>query len=157
MRYFTLSGAPLLEIRRTQGHRTWVYGGPSFQVAKGVYTRSGMFRSHYVPGVEELEEVDIGAAHITDRRAVFVGGKQTREFPFAKLIGYGHHPEGQYTQFSVQGREHPSCIRYGDKRDDWCFRLDLAHAQFSGQRDAFTASLRQELADHAEAKPPAAG
>ncbi|MGH7641998.1 MAG: hypothetical protein ACRENX_03130 [Candidatus Dormibacteria bacterium] len=31
LRYFSLSGAPLLEIRRTQGHRIGVYGGPSFR------------------------------------------------------------------------------------------------------------------------------
>jgi len=152
-RYFMLGGVQLLEIRRTQGHRTGVYGGPSFRVAKGVYLHSGMFRSHYVPGVEQLTEADLGTAYITDQRVVFMGGKQTREFDFAKLVGYEHHPEGAYTRFSVANRQRPSCIRYGDKGGAWCFRLDLAHAQFSGQRDAYVASLRQELDQHMAAQP----
>ncbi len=151
--YFRLGGAPLLEIARTQGHRTGVYGGPSFRVAQGVYMRTGAFRSHYVPGIEELAEADVGTAYVTDQRVVFMGGKQTREFDFAKLVGYEHHPEGSYTRFSVANRQRPSCIGYGKKGDAWCFRVDLAHSTYTGQRDGYVASIQQELDQHMGGQP----
>ncbi|MHB8393924.1 MAG: hypothetical protein ACYDC5_05370 [Candidatus Dormibacteria bacterium] len=151
--YFPLGVAPLLEIARTQGHRTGVYGGPSFRVAKGVYMRTGAFRSHYVPGVEQLAQIDVGSVYVTDQRVVFMGGNQTREFDFAKLVGYEHHPEGAYPRFSVANRQRSSCIGYGSQETAWCFRLDLAHAQFSGQRDAYVASIQQELDQHVADRP----
>ncbi len=155
--YLALKQAGLLETVRTQGHRTGVYGGPSFRVAKGVYMRTGAFRSHYVPGVEQLAQIDVGTAYVTDQRVVFMGGKQTREFAFDKLIGYEHHPEGAYTRFSVANRQRPSCIGYGAQGDAWCFRVDLAHSTYTGQRDAYVASIQQELDQHMAEQPGGTG
>jgi hypothetical protein len=108
--------------------------------------------SRYVPGVEKLQSVDTGTVVITDQRVVCIGQAQTRKSQFTKLVNYQHHPDGRYTTISVSNRQRPSCISHGHV-ESWCFRLDLADAQFPGEVDRFVAQLKGKLTDHERRRP----
>lgn len=152
VRFFTLNGAGLVEVRRGPGHRMGGYAGPSFRIAKGVYWHMGATAATYVPGADVLTVIDEGTAIITNQRVIFAGVKLTREFAFAKLIGYEHDPGTDSTSIHVSNRQKVSSIRYG-AATQWCFYFDLAHAHFTGDVPGFIANLKRQLVDHEAARP----
>jgi hypothetical protein len=85
--------------------------------------------------------------HITSKRVIFQGVKQTRECAFAKLIGFQHSGADGSTTFSVSNRQKPTTIHYGPELSGaFGFRLDLALAHFRGTFDDLVRQLQAELA-----------
>jgi hypothetical protein len=98
--------------------------------------------------------------HITNKRVVFQGAKQTRECTYAKLIGFQHSDSEGQTTFSVSNRQKPTTIHYGPTLSAaFAFRLDLALAHFRGTVGDLVGQLKQDLAQLDAARPtaPAAG
>ena len=69
-------------IREYQG----AYGGFSFRIAKGVRYSTGRTRGRSVVVGTELQVADEGVLSVSSTRAVYLGGKKSIEFPYAKLM-----------------------------------------------------------------------
>lgn len=79
-------GYSLVEARTRRVRHRGRSHGVSIRIAKGVWYRPTMHTAESVVQREELVLLDEGEMVITDRRVVFVGNRQTREFRFDKLI-----------------------------------------------------------------------
>ena len=128
------SGCALVEERRGPG----TYVGPlPGDLGPGGPVRGppdplprGATKGHYVQGTPTPTAIDTGTAVITSSRVIFQGSKQTRECPFAKLIGYRHDADGS-TTFSLANRAKPVTVHYGTAvAPTFDFRLELALAHF---------------------------
>ena len=63
------------------------FGAATFRVGKGMYLTGGGGSSYSPPPEDEMRIIDSGSATFTNKRVVFVGSKQTREWDFAKVLG----------------------------------------------------------------------
>jgi hypothetical protein len=156
--FYKVTGASLVEPRRTAGHYEGKSSGISVPVAsiggRSVRYRVGASRGHYVQGAPVPTPVDTGTVYITNRRVIFQGAKQTRECAFAKLIGFQHADREGSTTFSVSNRQKPTTIHYGPKLSgSFDFRLDLALAHFKGTVPGFVHQLQAELVQIDAARP----
>ena len=155
--YLTVSGTALVEDRRGPGHYAGGSQGLSIPVGslggRTIRYRVGASRGHYVQGTPTPTAIDTGTTVVTDQRVVFRGDHQTRECPFARLLGYDHHEDGS-TVFSLRNRKTPVVIHYGPGvADEFAFRLELALAHFQGTVDALVDRLRADLARLDAARP----
>ena len=98
----------LVEARR--GTRVSTRSTDAFTVAlaKGFYYTAAAGQSVSPEPGDELKQIDSGVAHFTTHRVVFVGGKQTREWDFAKLLGTTEEPAGLRLMISVSNRQKTS-------------------------------------------------
>jgi hypothetical protein len=152
--YFILTGAGLVESRRGQGHYVGGYSGFSLRVAKGIRYHVGGTRGHYEAGAEAPTVIDTGTATITDQRVVFQGAKQTREWSFAKLLGYQHFDGPPWTAIEVSNRQKTSGVLCDEKTAElFQFRLALALAHNRGQVDEFVAQIAAQLNAHQGTRP----
>lgn len=104
----SLKDQMLVEARR--GTRVSTRSTDAFTVAlaKGFYYTAAAGKSVSPEPGDELKEIDSGVAHFTTHRVVFVGGKQTREWDFAKLLGTTEEPGGLRLMISVSNRQKTS-------------------------------------------------
>jgi hypothetical protein len=152
--FFTLTGAGLVETRRGQGHYVGGYSGFSFRIAKGVRYHVGGTRGTYQAGPDQPTVIDTGTATITDQRVVFQGAKQTREWAFAKLIGYQHFDSPSWTAIQVSNRQKTSGVLCdAATAGNFQFRLTLALAHFNGQVPALVTQLEAQLQQHQATRP----
>ena len=77
-------------------------------LAKGFYYTAAAGKSVSPEPDDELKQIDTGVAHFTTHRVVFVGGKQTREWDFAKLLGTTERQNGLQLMISVSNRQKTS-------------------------------------------------
>ncbi len=146
--YLVLNGAALIEPRRLPGHWAGHSQGVSIPIYKGIRYRVGGTRGTYEQGEEVPTPIDTGVAMISNQRVVFAGPKQTREWSYQKLIGFHHDPKLPWTALQVSNRQKVSGILYTEDTELTVrFRLELAIADFQGGRDAFAASVDQQLRD----------
>lgn len=115
--------------------------------------RVGASQGHYVQGAPVTTAIDTGTLHITNKRVVFQGKKQTGECSFAKLIGFQHDDAAGTTTFSVSNRQKPTTVHYGPKLSGaFQFRLDLALAHYRGTvtelKDRLTKEANAIMAEH---------
>jgi hypothetical protein len=98
----------LVESRR--GTRVSTRSTDAFTVAlaKGFYYTAAAGQSVSPGPDDELKQIDTGVAHFTTHRVAFVGGKQTREWDFAKLLGTTEEPGGLRLMISVSNRQKTS-------------------------------------------------
>ena len=98
----------LVESRR--GTRVSSRSTDAFTVAlaKGFYYTAAAGQSVSPEPDDELKQIDSGVAHFTTHRVVFVGGKQTREWDFAKLLGTTEQSGGLRLMISVSNRQKTS-------------------------------------------------
>jgi hypothetical protein len=132
--FLIVDGASLIEDRRGVGHWEGRSSGFSVPVAsiggRSIRYHVGQSRGHYVQGAPVPTAIDHGKAFITDQRVVFLGGKQTRECAYAKLLGV-EHESGGVTVFSVSNRQKATVIACGSEAaGTFLFRLDLALAHY---------------------------
>jgi hypothetical protein len=157
--FWVLRGASLIESRHAPGHYQGGSQGFSFHVMKGVTYRVGANRGTFTEGPETPSVIDVGNVVITSKRAVFLGQKETREWSFDKLIGVTDQTEASWTALSVSNRQKTSGFGYGeDVAEETQFRLHLALAISSGNRDAFVTDVsaqRDAFAASRPAIPPA--
>ena len=104
----SLKDQMLVESRR--GTRVSTRSTDAFTVAlaKGFYYTAAAGKSVSPEPGDELKEIDSGVAHFTTHRVVFVGGKQTREWDFAKLLGTTEKQNGMQLMISVSNRQKTS-------------------------------------------------
>jgi hypothetical protein len=156
--YFVLKGAALIEPRSAGGHWEGRTQGVSFRVpgTKSMRYRVGANKGHYVRDGERPTPIDEGTAVVTDKRLVFAGAQQAREWLWAKTIGLQHQDDAPWTAVPVGNRPKVSGIGYDDAHGpEIRFRLDLALAVATGTADAFVAELEADRADHARHRPGA--
>ena len=152
--YMVLKGAMLIEVRRDRGHYEGGTQGFSVRLSKGVTYRVAGHKGAYVPGEEEPFKIDEGMVVITNRRVIFQGPSQTREWDFDKLIGMQHDDERPWTAIHVRNRQKVSGVGYGDRLTPHVrLRLDLAVADYQGRPEIVAERLRHQVEQHIAAKP----
>jgi len=154
--YLTSQGAALVEARRAAGHWQGRSQGVSVRVpgTKSMRYRVGTNRGTYVQGEEQPTPIDEGTFTITTTRAVFVGGKQTREWLWSKLLGVQHSEDAPWSALAVSNRQKTSGILYDNASADHLrFTLDLAIARASGTDDDFASSIDAALEVARSASP----
>ena len=73
---------------------------------------------------------------ITDRRVLFTGTRQTREWLFSKLVGVDYDTGGSWFALSVTGRQRTSGFGFpSEAADEVRLRLRIALADWQGTRD----------------------
>jgi hypothetical protein len=158
--YGVFDGAALIEPRVSGGHWAGRSQGFSIPVVAGVRYRVGASKGHYVKGEDTPTIIDAGTAVVTDRRALFAGPKQTREWLWSKCIAIAHHDEAPWTVISVSNRQKSSGIGYDEAHaTEIRLRIDLAHAVATGTEERLIATLteaRDALAANAPGGPQAA-
>lgn len=154
--YFVLNGAALIEPRSAGGHWEGRSQGVSIRVpgTKSMRYRVGANKGRYVRDGERPTPIDEGTAVVTDKRLVFAGAKQAREWLWTKTIGLQHQDDAPWTAIPVSNRQKVSGIAYDDPHaDEIRFRLDFAQAVATGATDAFVAELEADRAEHATRRP----
>jgi hypothetical protein len=144
---YGITGAGLFEPRREPGHWSGRSAGFSVPVGEGIRMRIGKSAGTYVQGDETPTIIDHGDVSFTTQRAVFQGGKYTREWLFSKLVGVMHYAGQPWTAIQVSNRQKTSGIVYAGVSSD-AARLGLAVAIAIGQGESqeVTKELRDELA-----------
>jgi hypothetical protein len=100
-----------------------------------------------VQGDETPTIIDHGDVSFTTQRAVFQGGKYTREWLFSKLVGVKHYAGQPWTAIQVSHRQKTSGIVYaGVSSDAVRLGLAVAIAICHGESLEVTKELRDELA-----------
>ena len=108
--FLIVRNCPLVEPRRGPGHYQGGYQGISIPIGNtGLRYRVGAGRGTMIPGTEKPTVVDTGVGTITSQRVVFQGPMQTREWSFAKLIGYQNFDDPRWT--ALAGVEPPENLR----------------------------------------------
>ncbi len=156
--YFVLNGAALIEPRSAGGHWEGRTQGVSIRVpgTKSMRYRVGANKGRFVRDGEQPTPIDTGIAVITDRRLVFAGAKQAREWMWAKTIGLQHQENAPWTAVPVSNRQKVSGIAYDDAHaGEIRFRLDLALAVATDATDGLVAGLETDRAEHASHRPGA--
>jgi len=152
--YLVLEGAGLIEARHGPGHYSGGSQGVSFHIAKGVNYRLGAQRGTFVSGPEESTLIDTGVVVVTSDRVVFAGAKQTREWAFAKLVGFTHSIDSPWTAVQVSNRQKTSGFSYTSAVAETVhFRLELAIANFNGTTERIVADLQRQLSEVTQAQP----
>jgi len=152
--FLDYNAAALVEPRREPGHYTGGYSGFSFRIAKGVRYHVGGTRGTYVPGPENPTAIDSGTLTITDRRVVFRGIKQAREWTFEKMLGYHHDEHAPVTYVQVSNRQKVSGFVYDVPHIPLVrFSLALALAHYHGAIDDLRHQLEEELHQHQAERP----
>ena len=105
---YELKRATLAETRRGPRVTQRQTDAFTFRFAPGFYytTAGGKAVSD---AVDEMKEIDSGRATFTNKRVIFVGEKQTREWDFAKLLGWETGP-GAYIMMAVSNRQRMSGV-----------------------------------------------
>jgi ABC-type amino acid transport substrate-binding protein len=154
-----LAGVSLIEPRRGPGHWQGASQGVSVDIpgTKSMRYRVGATRGTFVQGEENPAPIDTGTLTITDRRAVFVGSQQTREWAWSKLVGFHDDNVGAWTGIAVSNRQKISGVAYppGEAQSVW-LSLELAAALGNGTVDSFVADLETERVEWAANRPASA-
>jgi len=137
----------LFEPRSAGGH--WVGRSTGVSVPIGdtrMRLRVGRSKGHYVHAPEEPTIIDTGDATITDRRIVFQGAKQVREWPLAKLLGFTHDEHRCATAIQVSNRQKVSGLVYtGIDPEHVHLAMAVAAAIADGHEADAVAELRAML------------
>jgi hypothetical protein len=108
--------------------------------------RLGASKGHYVRAPDEETIIDRGDATITDRRVVFQGPKQLREWDMAQLVGFSHDEHQSMTAIQVSNRQKVSGLVYkGMDNTAVHLALDVAAAVAEGRESDVVAELRSML------------
>lgn len=146
------TGTFLVEPRRVRTHWSGALAPVTFEVTR----RSTVS----VPGTVTdpgPTPVDTGDLTFTDKRIVFHGTRQTREWDYAELHGFHHSDAPPWTVLSVQSREPVSGFRYDEgQADEIRFAMALGIARFNDSVDAFVADLQEQLDELDRERPPVA-
>lgn len=151
----------LVEPRSAGGKYVGRSQGVSIKISKSVRYRVGASKGTFVRNPDVLTVIDEGQAAITDRRVVFVGPKQTREWTWKNTVAVDHDDQVDQTMINVSNRQKASGLAYGS---GICAlvrsRIDLAQAVASGTTEALCTELSanlNELILEAVGVPAAAG
>ncbi len=144
----SLQGASLIEPRRSGGQWEGRSQGVSVHVpgTRSMRYRVGASKGHFVQGEEVPTPIDSGTFTITDRRAVFAGVKQTREWSWSKVISVTHASDLPWTAISVSNRQKTSGVLYDREHADLVrFWLDLGIARGTDGTEELANDLEQAI------------
>jgi len=144
---FALDGVGLIEPRRGPGHWQGGTQGVSVHVpgTRSMRYRIGATQGSLVPGDEKPTLIDTGALTITDRRAVFVGAKQSREWDWAKVVGFHDDEVHRWTGIAVSNRQKISGVSYpADQAAGVRIALELGVALANGTVAELVSALQAE-------------
>jgi len=155
-----IANCSLLETRRAPGSYQGGYGGVSFPIYGKIRIHTGATKGKFIPGDESITSISDGDVLITNKRAMFRGDVNNKEWLYSKLMACEHHPEG-YTTFAVSGQVKTTGFSYGsDVASEVQFRLELGIAVSNETTDQLLAQLRverQQLDAKKPLPPPVAG
>lgn len=148
------NGCKLIEVKRGAGTYHGGSSGFSFRVSRGIRYHVGGSRGTFVQGSEELRITDEGQAVVSNKRVVFQGGLNSREWAFGKLIGLQHDPSRPITLIHVSNRQKVSGIAYPPEQAPQVrYAFELAAAIEAGDTRPLIASIQAERAEHARLRP----
>ena len=153
-----LHGASLVETRRSPVSYRGGGLGASMSVGGGVRLGMHNFESIPVGGEEQQTVIDQGFFVVTDRRGVFAGMKQVREFDWSKLLSiqFGALTRKALVMYlPVSNRQKVSGIGGDwDTMTDIPVYVQLAVGLFREGETGLLNRLRAELAQLYAAEPP---
>ena len=148
-----IANCALLETRRSASTYQGCYGGVSFPLFGKVRLNTGGSKGKLIPGEESITSISDGEVLITNKRAMFRGDTNNKEWPYSKLMACEHHPEG-YTTFALSGQVKTTGFAYGaDVANEVQFRLELGIAISNETTDQLLGQLRVER-QQLDAKKP---
>lgn len=113
---YHLDNMSLIEPRRAARVTRRSTDAVTVALAKGIYYTAAGGKSVSPEPEDELREIDRGTATFTTQRVVFVGSKQTREWDFAKLLGWDVGAGGRL-MIAVSNRQKVSGIQMTNRSD----------------------------------------
>lgn len=113
---YHLDNMSLIEPRRAPRVTRRSTDAVTVALAKGIYYTAAGGKSVSPEPEDELREIDRGTATFTTQRVVFVGSKQTRDWDFAKLLGWDVGAGGQL-MIAVSNRQKVSGIQMINRSD----------------------------------------
>lgn len=113
---YHLDNMSLIEPRRAARVTRRSTDAVTVALAKGIYYTAAGGKSVSPEPEDELREIDRGTATFTTQRVVFVGSKQTREWDFAKLLGWDVGAGGRL-MIAVSNRQKVSGIQMTTRSD----------------------------------------
>jgi hypothetical protein len=154
--FMEVEGCALVEARRGPGQWEGRSQGVSIPVGsiggRSIRYRVGRTKGHYVQGAEQPTVIDRGRLFLTNKRAVFVGTKQTRECLFDKLVGYDYLADA--VVLSVSNRQKPTTVMYGRGiAPEVQFRVELALAHWRDDVASLISQLEEDLTEIDSRKP----
>lgn len=148
-----IANCALLETRRSASTYQGGYGGVSFPLFGKVRLNTGRSKGKLIPGEESITSISDGEVLITNKRAMFRGDTNNKEWPYSKLMACEHHPDG-YTTFAVSAQTKTTGFAYGaDVANEVQFRLELGIAISNETTDQLLGQLRVER-QQLDAKKP---
>jgi len=155
-----IANCALLETRRSASSYQGGYGGVSFPLFGKVRLNTGRSKGKLIAGEESITSISDGEVLITNKRAMFRGDTNNKEWPYSKLMACEHHPDG-YTTFAVSAQTKTTGFAYGaDVANEVQFRLELGIAISNETTDQLLAQLRverQQLDTKKPLPPPVVG
>lgn len=149
-----VSEVGLIESRRGPTQFRGGSTGVSFRLTKRISVRQSGLRGRAIQGEENPTIVDTGRFIVTDKRAVFVGEKQSREFDWDKLLSYeiqSLNRNSSIIYLPVSNRQKVSGVAADTASMESLFqRVAFGVAVATGRKDAFIDALKRELAEAEE-------
>jgi hypothetical protein len=149
-----VSEVGLIESRRGPTQFRGGSTGVSFRLTKRISVRQSGMRGRAIQGEETPTVVDSGRFVVTDKRAVFVGEKQSREFDWDKLLSYeiqSLNRNSSIIYLPVSNRQKVSGVAADTASMENLFqRVAFGVAVANGRKDAFINTLKRELAEAEE-------
>ncbi|HYA69492.1 MAG TPA: hypothetical protein VED63_12240, partial [Acidimicrobiales bacterium] len=142
-----LQGVELIEPRRMPGHWVGASNGFTFHVARREDPGEGKGTGHVVEGESVATPIDTGSVTVTDRRVVFTGAREAREWDFEHTVGFHNYDAPPWTALPVAGRDKISGVRYPQEASEgFRFALALGMARARGNAGSLIADLNEQLA-----------
>lgn len=146
-----VSEVGLIESRRGPAQFQGGSTGVSFRLSKRISIRQSGMRGKAIPGEESPTVIDTGRFIVTDQRAVFVGGKQSREFDWDKLLSYDIQQlkrNNSIIYLPVSNRQKVSGVAADTASMESLFqRVAFGVAVATGRKDKFIETLKRELVE----------
>ena len=116
--------------------------------------RIGATKGRYARDEDKPIVIGTGMALITERRVVFAGAKQTREWLWSKLVTLTHDNNAPSTGTAVEDRQTVSLISYSDDRAATDVGVSTWPAPSPTERSKRSPpSSKAERAEHARQRP----
>ena len=132
-----LASVGLVEFRSNGSSYSGGSQGVSIRVMKGLSYRVGANRGTITKNPETLQLIDEGSATFTNKRVVFAGANQSREWDFEKFLGANVTANGITAYMPVSNRQKTSGLTWTDHSDlPPGFALAVANDYFEGGLEA---------------------
>ena len=131
--YCLVTGAVLIEPKKGPGQWKGRNQGVSMPIpGTRLRYRIGASKGSFEQGEETPTPIDEGTFVVTDKRGIFTGTKQSREWTWSKLLGVTHYEPG-WTAMAVSNRQKISGVGVDSANvEHMRFLIELAVARATG-------------------------